>query len=195
MESSINDQASQRIIDSDFNVKIIKIMGTKYARKILESIHEEPLSALEISKVCNIPLTKVYRWLIKLEQCSLLLASGKIGDKGRKIRLYKSKVNTITISPSEKSSPRVGILGTGNIIICSKCGSSNCIVTYDKKSNKTIGQCLNCKISYVETLSHTLKEEQQKFMILEYFSNLKSLKEEQQKMFILKKLLTQDESK
>ena len=103
MESSISDQASRRIVNSDFNVKIIKMIGSKRAREIIEATHEKPMSASEISKVCNIPLTKVYRWLIKLENCKLLQCSGTVSDKGRKIRLYKSKVNMIWIDPAEES--------------------------------------------------------------------------------------------
>ena len=53
----------KKIISSDLNDRILKIMGSKNARKIIEITYEKPLSASEISKTCGIPLTKVYRWL------------------------------------------------------------------------------------------------------------------------------------
>ena len=170
------------------------MMGSEHARKIIQITHEKPLSALEISKTCSIPLTKVYRWLQKLENCKLLQLTGIISEEGRRIRFYKRRVNMIMIDPTETSSPKVEILGSGNIIKCSKCGSANCTLAYDK-SNKTTVQCMDCKVKYVETLSHSLKEEKQKFMILDFISDLHSLKEEQQKVFLLETLLNKGKSK
>ena len=184
----------RRVVDSDSNVKIIKMIGSEHARKIIQVTNEKPLSASEISKTCSIPLTKVYRWLQKLENCKLLRPTGVINEEGRRIRFYKSMVNMIMIDPTETPSPKVEILGSGNIIKCSKCGSTNCTLAYDK-SNKTTAQCMDCKIKYVETLSHSLKEEKQKFMILDFISNSHSLKEEQQKVFLLETLLNKGKNK
>ena len=169
-------------------------MGSEHARKIIQVTNEKPLSASEISKTCSIPLTKVYRWLRRLENCKLLQPTGVINEEGRRIRLYKSMVNMIMIDPTETSSPRVEILGSGSIIKCSKCGSANCTLAYDK-SNKTTIQCMDCKTKYVETLSHSLKEEKQKFMILDFISDSHSLKEERQKVFLLETLLNPVKSK
>ena len=169
-------------------------MGSENARKIIQVTNEKPLSASEISKTCSIPLTKVYQWLRRLENCKLLRPTGVINEEGRRIRLYKSMVNMIMIDPTETSSPRVEILGSGKIIKCSKCGSANCTLVYDK-SNKTTAQCIDCKTKYVETISHSLKEEKQKFIILEGLSDSHSIKEEQQKVFILGALLEEGKSK
>ncbi len=184
----------REVVDSDSNVKIIKMMGSEHARKIIQVTNEKPLSASEISETCGIPLTKVYRWLQRLENCKLLRPTGIINEDGRRIRFYKSMVNMIMIDPTETSSPRVEILGSGNIIKCSKCGSTNCTLAYDK-SNKTTAECIDCKIKYVETLSHSLKEEKQKLIILEGLSDSHSRKEEQQKVFILEALLENGKSK
>ena len=100
----------------------------------------------------------------------------------------------IIIDPTETSSSKVEILGSGNIIKCSKCRSSNCTLEIDK-SNKTTVQCRDCKTKYVETLSHSLKEEKQKFMILDFISDSHSLKEQQQKVFLLETLLDKNKSK
>ncbi len=164
-------------------------MGSKNARKILEATNEKPMSASEISKNCSIPLTKVYRWLQRLENCKLLMLSGIINEKGRKVRLYKSGVTMIMINPTESKSPKVEILGSGNTIKCVECGSSNCNLIFDKKSNKTNAQCMDCEMKYKETLSHLLKEEQQKFIVLESLSDSHAHREEQQKMYLLETLL------
>ena len=188
------EELRRKVVDSDSNVKIIKMMGSKHARKIIQVTNEKPLSASEISETCSIPLTKVYQWLRRLENCKLLKPSGIVNEGGRRIRFYKSRVNMIMIDPTETSSPRVEILGSGNIIKCSKCGSTNCTLAYDK-SNKTTAQCLDCKIKYVETLSHSLKEEKQKFIILDGLSDSHIIKEEQQKVFLLQGLLEKGKNK
>lgn len=184
----------KRIVDSDSNLRIIKMMGSKNARKIIQITDEKPLSASEIHKACSIPLTKVYRWLRKLENCKLLQPSGNVNENGRRVRLYKSQVNMIMIDPRQ-TSPNVEILGSGIPIKCSKCGSNNCNLTFDKKTNKTVAQCIDCDIKFRESVSHQLKEQEQKFIILESLSNSQALKEEQQKVFLLEGLLQSQKSK
>ena len=184
----------KRIVDSDSNLRIIKMMGSKNARKIIQITDEKPLSASEIHKACSIPLTKVYRWLRKLENCKLLQPSGNVNENGRRVRLYKSQVNMIMIDPRQ-TSPNVEILGSGIPIKCSKCGSNNCNLTFDKKTNKTVAQCIDCDIKFRESVSHQLKEQEQKFIILESLSNSQALKEEQQMVFILEGLLQSQKSK
>lgn len=176
------------IVDSDSNIKIIKMMGSEHVRKIIQITSKNPLSASEISETGNIPLTKVYRWLQKLEECKLVQITGTINDEGRRIRFYKSLVHMIMIDPTKISSPKVEILGLGGIIKCSKCQSTNCTIVYDE-SNKTTVECLECKIKYIETISHSLNEEKQKFMILEGLSNMYNLREEEQKVFILEAII------
>ena len=179
----------RKIVDADSNEQILRMIGSKLARKILDITNQRPRSASEISQSANIPLTKVYRWLQKLENYKLLRVTRIINSQGRKIRLYKSSVEMIMIHPSKDNSPRIEILGSGNIINCSKCGSSNCTLEYDRKSNKTICKCIDCEIRYLETFSHNLKEEKQKMIILKGLSDRHQLVEEHQKVIILKGLL------
>lgn len=179
----------RKIVDADSNEQILRMIGSKLARKILDITNQRPRSASEISQSGNIPLTKVYRWLQKLENYKLLHVTRIINSQGRKIRLYKSSVEMIMIHPSKDNSPRIEILGSGNIINCLKCGSRNCTLEYDRKSNKTICKCIDCEIRYLETFSHNLKEEKQKMIILKGFSDRHQLVEEHQKVIILKGLL------
>lgn len=179
----------RKIVDPDSNDQILRMIGSKHARKIIEITNQRSMSAMEISKTADIPLTKVYRWLQKLENHKLLHVTGTINSQRRKVRLYKSLVEMIMIHPGKNNSPRIEILGSGETIFCSKCGSSNCTLEYDKNFNKTVCKCIDCEIRYLQVYSHTLREEKQKVIILKGLSYNHQLAEEHQKVIILKGLL------
>ena len=185
----------RKIVDVDLNDKILKMMSSKLARKIIEMTTQRSHSASEISEMGNIPLTKVYRWLQKLEDYKLLRVTKIINHEGRKVSFYSSMIDMIMINPNKKPSLEIEILGLGNIINCLKCGSINCTLEYDKKSNKTVCKCIDCETRYVETFSHDLKEEQQKMIILKGLLDPHQVAEESQKVIILKGLLDEDKNK
>ena len=80
---------------------ILKTLGSDNARKILKSISERSMSVSQISKDCNIPLTKTYRWVKKLQNMKFLRASGTISKEKRKIRLYQSLVKIIIFNAND----------------------------------------------------------------------------------------------
>lgn len=165
------------------------MISSKHARKIIEITNQKSLSALEISKIADIPLTKVYRWLQKLENHKLLHVTATINSEGRKVRLYKNSVEMIMIRPNSNYFPRIEILGSGDTTYCSKCGSSNCALEYDINSNKTISKCIDCEIRHLEAYSHALTKDQEKMLILKTPSEKHQLADEHQKVIILKGLL------
>lgn len=185
----------RKIVDVDLNDKILKMVSSRLARKIIEITTHRSLSASEISEMGNIPLTKVYRWLQKLEDYKLLRVTKIINHEGRKVSFYKSMIDMIMVNPNKKPSLGIEILGVGNIINCSKCESTNCTLEYDKKSKMTVCKCIDCETRYLETFSHDLKEEKQKIIILKALSNPHQVAEESQKVIILKGLLDEGKNK
>ncbi len=174
-------------LDALTSKKILRIMSSESARKILEDTSKDERSVSQISEACNLPLTKTYRWIKKLQDLKLLEVTGTISEEGRKVKLFKSLVQMIIFNPRIGKTPEVEILGIGNKLVCSKCGSKNCSLELDEKTNNWEHQCNDCKQSFVETTSHKLKEEQQKVMLLEDSSH--NFKEEQQKVILLQSLL------
>ncbi|MDE1727878.1 MAG: winged helix-turn-helix transcriptional regulator [Thaumarchaeota archaeon] len=76
---------------------IFRLVG-KHVQKILEAITDVPMSALEISKICNIGSSDVYHTLNKLSRCKLVKITGRIDMDGKKIHLYQNKIKSITMT-------------------------------------------------------------------------------------------------
>ncbi len=168
--------------------KILRIMSSESARKILEETSHSEKSVSQISEACDLPLTKTYRWIKKLQDLKLLDVSGTISEEGRKVKLFKSLVQMIIFNPRVGKNPEVEVLGIGNRLTCSKCGSKNCSLELNEKTDNWEHKCNDCMNFFVQTTSHSLKEEQQKVILLEE-STTHSLKEEQQKVILLQNLL------
>ncbi len=179
--------------DAESGIKILKILNSENVRKILEGTSEKPISAEKISKKYNIPLTKVYRWIKKLQDLKLLETTGDITENGRKVRLYKNLVRMIMVNPQNPAESKVRMLGIGNQLSCFKCGSSNCTLEFDNNKSEWSSKCVECDRKMIQTISHKLKEEQQKAILLESISDTHSLNEEKQKVILLEYLI--DEKK
>ena len=168
---------------------ILKIINSENARKILKSTSERSMSAAQISQRCNIPLTKTYRWLKKLQNMKFIQGSGTISKQGRKVTSYKSLVKTIIFNPNHDDKSIVQVLGVGNTLTCSKCRSKKCTLDYDLKTNLWSYSCIDCHLSLVQTNQKKLKEEQQKVFLLEELDTERALREEQQKVLLLEALI------
>jgi DNA-binding transcriptional ArsR family regulator len=168
---------------------ILKILGSNNARKILKSISERSMSVSQISKDCNIPLTKTYRWIKKLQNLKFVRASGIISKEKRKVRSYQSLVKMIIFNANDVNDSKVQVLGIGNNFNCNKCGSGKCTLEYNTQTDLWNYNCLDCSQEYVQTNFIKLKEEQQKVILLEELNIEHVLKEEQQKVILLESLL------
>lgn len=174
-------------LDALTSKKILRIMSSESARKILEDTSKSERSVSQISESCNLPLTKTYRWIKKLQDLKLLEVTGTISEEGRKVKLFKSLVQMIIFNPRIGKNPEVEVLGIGTKLTCSKCGSNNCTLELNEGTNNWELQCNDCQQFFVETNSHQLKEQQQKIMLLE--DSTHAFKEEQQKVILLQSLL------
>ena len=79
--------------------RILAAVADEYSRMILTRTKDEPVSALNLSKNYEIPITTVYRRVEELVQAGLLGAvkSGRTSD-GKWYELYRSLLSRIDIS-------------------------------------------------------------------------------------------------
>jgi DNA-binding transcriptional ArsR family regulator len=95
------EQAKQRILAA---------LADEYSRKILTATIEDPMSALELSKKYEIPITTVYRRIEELVEAGLLAAvkSGRTTD-GKWYDLYRSLLKRIDVS-FERGDVRIDVI-------------------------------------------------------------------------------------
>ena len=87
------------VSDEPSKQRILAAMADEYSRKILTATIQEPISALELSKKYEIPITTVYRRIEELVEAGLLAAvkSGRTTD-GKWYDLYRSLLRRIDVS-------------------------------------------------------------------------------------------------
>ena len=84
------------IIDDDDRKQIyIRVVSDQFSIKIITSIINNPKTAVEISKVTDIPISTVYRRLQFLQENKMLKTSGGLNKDG-KYFVYQSKLKTIS---------------------------------------------------------------------------------------------------
>jgi len=85
--------------DEPAKQRILSALSDEYSRHILAATLREPLSALDISKSYQIPITTVYRRLEELVEAGLIAAvkSGRTTDS-KWYDLYKSLLLRIDVS-------------------------------------------------------------------------------------------------
>ncbi len=103
------------VSDEPAKHRILGALADEYSRKILSATIEDPMSALELSKKYEIPITTVYRRIEELVQAGLLAAvkSGRTTD-GKWYDLYRSLLRTIGVS-FEKGVVRIEVTINENV--------------------------------------------------------------------------------
>lgn len=83
----------------DITQKVIEALADAESRAILFSIIREGKTAAELSIQLKIPLSSVYKKLSDLEILTLIeVEKWLISDKGRKFKVYKSRISKADIS-------------------------------------------------------------------------------------------------
>ncbi|RLF49355.1 MAG: ArsR family transcriptional regulator [Thermoplasmata archaeon] len=78
--------------------ELVQLLTDEYGAKILVATYRSPKSALELSQKLGIPIAACYRRIHALENVGLLECVGvERGLKGKKIKLYKSKIKQVMI--------------------------------------------------------------------------------------------------
>jgi predicted ArsR family transcriptional regulator len=83
----------------DVTQKVIEALADSESREILFSVIKKGLTASELSEKLKIPLSSVYKKLGDLEELTLIeVERWMISDKGRKFKIYKSRISKADIS-------------------------------------------------------------------------------------------------
>ena len=83
----------------DITQKVIEALADSESRAILFSIIKKGMTASELSEKLKIPLSSVYKKLAELEVLTLIeVEKWMISDKGRKFKIYKSRISKADIS-------------------------------------------------------------------------------------------------
>ncbi|KAG2472746.1 MAG: Transcriptional regulator [Nitrosopumilales archaeon] len=82
----------------DVTQKVIEALADAESRAILFSTIKKGKTASELSEQLKIPLSSVYKKLYDLEDLSLIeIDKWLISDKGRKFKVYKSRISKADI--------------------------------------------------------------------------------------------------
>ena len=83
----------------DVTQKVIEALADSESRAILFSIIKKGMTASDLSEKLKIPLSSVYKKLGDLEEITLIeVEKWMISDKGRKFKIYKSRISKADIS-------------------------------------------------------------------------------------------------
>lgn len=83
----------------DITQKVIEALADAESRAILFSIIKSGKTAAELSEKLKIPLSSVYKKLGELEELTLIeVEKWMISDKGRKFKVYRSRISKADIS-------------------------------------------------------------------------------------------------
>lgn len=83
----------------DVTQKVIETLADSESRSILFSMIKKGRTAAELSDKLKIPLSSVYKKLSDLEELTLIeIEQWLLSDKGRKYKVYKSRVSKADIS-------------------------------------------------------------------------------------------------
>jgi len=83
----------------DITQKVIEALADSESRAILFSIIRKGSTASELSDKLKIPLSSVYKKLSDLEELTLIeIEKWMISDKGRKYKVYRSRISQANIS-------------------------------------------------------------------------------------------------
>ena len=93
----------EKVLDSTLHQAYLVTIADVYSRAILDSILDEPKSALEISVDTQIPLRTIYRKIQNMVDDGIVKISGNITESGKKYFMYKSKIRGLHTKYSEKN--------------------------------------------------------------------------------------------
>jgi predicted ArsR family transcriptional regulator len=83
----------------DITQKVIEALADSESRAILFSIIRKGKTAADLSDKLKIPLSSVYKKLSDLEELTLIkVEKWMISDKGRKYKVYRSRISKADIS-------------------------------------------------------------------------------------------------
>ena len=95
MSKQIETLEECKIEEPSKNDVLLSVMADKYCRAIIDATKDKPKSAIELNNETEIPISTIYRRLQILHDNKLVHTSGMISGEGKKLFLYKSKMQGI----------------------------------------------------------------------------------------------------
>ncbi|MXV61008.1 helix-turn-helix domain-containing protein [Natronorubrum sp. JWXQ-INN-674] len=79
--------------------ELLELLGDRYARRVLQTIHEEPMAAQQIAEAVEIEISKptVYRRLDQLERAGLVASETLFDAGGNHYRRYRAILESVTL--------------------------------------------------------------------------------------------------
>lgn len=77
--------------------EIADLLDDPYARDILAKASTEPMSAKELSELCNASLPTVYRRIERLQNHDLLADQQQLDPDGHHYKTYETRLDQVTI--------------------------------------------------------------------------------------------------
>ncbi len=83
----------------DVTQKVFELLADAESRTILFSVIKKGKTALQLSEKYKIPLSSVYKKISDLEEMTLIeVDSWELSEKGRKFKIYKSRIKEACIN-------------------------------------------------------------------------------------------------
>ena len=89
------------IEEADSSAALFQVFADDYSRMILLAADEEPRTAKDLSNLCDVSLTTVYRRISTLQEHDLISVHSTIGSGGEHKRLFKTTIEAFHVEISE----------------------------------------------------------------------------------------------
>lgn len=80
---------------------VLEVLADEYARDILTRTEQEPMSAKELTEVCDASETTIYRRIDQLRSLGFLTETLQIDQQGHHRKLYKTTLEGLAVEVSE----------------------------------------------------------------------------------------------
>lgn len=95
--------SGERVADGSCASTVLDLLGDEYARVIFLATAEEPLSAKELSEVCDVDVSTVYRRVDEMLEAGLLEEKTRLVPDGSHHSVYAAATDRIVVGVEEGS--------------------------------------------------------------------------------------------
>jgi DNA-binding transcriptional ArsR family regulator len=85
------------VTDDADDAEVLALLDDRYAEAILRAVRDEELSARELSEVCDISVSTVYRRAERLVECGLLAERHVARPDGNHYSMYEARMDEVTV--------------------------------------------------------------------------------------------------
>lgn len=85
----------------DSTDELLTLLGGEHVRQILAATSRKPLSAKELSEVCDVAQSTIYRRVEDMVSHDLLVERTQLDSDGTRYSVYEAKVERLTVEISD----------------------------------------------------------------------------------------------